>query len=240
MNNVLDLLGKPILSLYECKIEGTISNFWLDKNFKKIKWLTIVNEEYSEERFLDISYIYASSEDAIVIKSSDCLANEEEIDFSLNHLSPINHKIFNTKGKLLGTVKNLEFDDKYNINNFCFEDEKFTAKNIANCGENIIIIQDKNSNIKIPNIKTFDIKNMPKTEQEVFAMPITISSQKEVTTPPVITTRNYDFLLNRKATKNIYTSNNEIIIKKNTKITEKHLESARKNAKLRELALNSK
>lgn len=59
-------------------------------------------------------------------------------------------------------------------------------------------------------------------------------------TPVSVMSNSYDFLLGRKPDRNILASNKEIIIRKGTKITEKHIEVATTYNKLRELAIFSK
>lgn len=59
-------------------------------------------------------------------------------------------------------------------------------------------------------------------------------------TPSLVLSNNYSFLLNRIATKNILTENNEIIIRKNTKIKQDHIILANSQNKLRELAVFSR
>ena len=41
MRNLTELIGKPVLSLYESKIQGTIKNVLFDKNLKKLKYFVL-------------------------------------------------------------------------------------------------------------------------------------------------------------------------------------------------------
>lgn len=58
--------------------------------------------------------------------------------------------------------------------------------------------------------------------------------------PAAVLSNSYDFLLGRKVDKTIFANNNEVIIKKGTKVLNKHIELASVYGKLRELSIYSK
>ena len=67
----------------------------------------------------------------------------------------------------------------------------------------------------------------------------TIAYNYKKIVPTSIPSNNFNFLIGRKVSKNIFANNNEIIIRKNTKITDKHIETASIYNKLRELSVYS-
>lgn len=65
---------------------------------------------------------------------------------------------------------------------------------------------------------------------------INLEAKKTDTQLPNVITSNVNFLIGRKATKNIYSPNNEIIVKRNTIINSSNIEIAKKYGKIKELA----
>ena len=86
------------------------------------------------------------------------------------------------------------------------------------------------------NESLFNLSNIEKLSFKKNNVEIKTNTNNLKNIKPIpILSNNFQFLLGRKSNKNIFANNNEIIIRKNSKITEKHLELANNYNKLREL-----
>lgn len=159
-------------------------------------------------------------------------------------------------------VDNKEIDIKNliscGINTIIVQDEKekFNIKSLKsrhNCGQKIqalkikteqrVFILDeenqKNDNILVQNVENLTtqtpITNQISPNSNLPTTLETIPKNKPIHTTPNLLVANYNLLVGRKVDKNIYSSTNELIAKKNTKISESTILKARVFNKTREL-----
>lgn len=262
MKYITDFLGKPVISLYESNVEGYVKNVVFDKYLKKMKYLVLFEDnEFQDEKMIEISKIYNFGENAIIIKNNSALElKKEEVLEIQNH---INCKVFTTLGEFIGIISNVEINEKTFIaeNIILTNNKKLTPNQFLSFGQDVFILQNEDKQIKISNIKKKDILRSNKisslnttvsiqpqisiTPGNTIALNTTIQQPNLKTTnsgatiPKRIFTNNTEFLLGRKTTKTIYSSNNEIIVKKNMNINEKVIQQAILFNKLRELAIYS-
>lgn len=254
MKKISDFLSKPVLNLYDCKVEGYIKNISLDKKLKKIKWVTIFDDnESQEEKVFLANDILHLGENALVIRNSDCLLIKEVV--IEEQQCPINSVVYTADGKYVGKVSDILINDKNEIVNFQLaeQDKTFLPSDIVNAGEDLVILQTDSSKVKIANykpkkqpfhtVKNIQVNILTENNTETDNIPLPDSADKKIifnenSLPKTLTT-NYGFLIGRKVEKNIYADNKEIIIKKQSKITNRTIENASVNGKLRELTMFS-
>lgn len=252
MNLLSEIISKPVLNLYSGKIDGTVKNAIFDECYKKVQTLIIFDEE-EEEYSLKTNKIYSIGNNSIVIKNSEALelSINQEIPAEKN---PINLEVYSTSGNYLGKLIDIELNDKFEVESFITTEQKIAYKQIINVGPNIII-NDGDKQLKLCNLKPKKINKKAVEILNVTIMP-KISDPVEDQTKQVVEEKksykinaqplpqkvmgNGNFLIGRKALKTIYGINNEIIIKKDTLINSKNLESAKKHSKLVELTIYSK
>ena len=273
MKKVTDFLSKPVLSLYESTTEGIVKDLIFDKNFKKLKYIVLFTDnDLEDEKIINVSDIYSYGENALVIKNNSCLDLKVNLVDELSN--PINNFVYTTFGKLVGTVKDVNIDDKNNVVSVVLTDDKIIElEKIVTSGKDAMFIQDKQKEVKLCNFKKRQIVNnvenklikvealnnteIVTTEQSeeniqsnepetpinnVEVEPIKPKPKRmlnENNLPKRTSTKN-NFLIGRKVEKNIYSFNHELIIRKNTKITEKTIVKAKSHSKLKELTLYSK
>lgn len=275
MKQITDFLGKPVLSLYEGNVEGYVKNVIFDKNFKKMKYLVIFEDnEFQDEKMLDASKVYNYGESAITIKNNSCLElKKEEILEIQNH---INCKVYTTLGDYIGIIADIEIDEKnFTISNVILTNkQKIKPNQFLTFGQDVFFMQNEDKPIKIANIKKKDniltnTTNQPSSfvsilplQNNVDALSIIQENNQDLNNqgnvesqsilkeskkytfndnslPRKIVVNNTDFLIGKKTTKTIYSSNNEIIVKKNTLINQKIIKQALIYNKLRELSIYS-
>jgi sporulation protein YlmC with PRC-barrel domain len=195
-----------------------------------------------------------------VVKNRDCINLKEEIILEQNN--PVNNSVYTTQGNFLGKVVDVAIDDKQNVEFLELDNQtKILTKQIAVSGVDAIIVQDNQKLVRISNFKKRGMpnKNLVSTVQEVKIMPTdvlpTLTNDQKVSIqqipngikypfnskslPIKISSSNFKFLIGRKAERTIYADNQELIIKKNNKITNRTVEIAKVHGKLRELTMFS-
>ena len=175
---VTEILSKPVISLLNSRTEGIVKCVTFDKNFKRLKWIVLFdNNEHLEEKALKINNIYSFGENAIVIKDDQCLNLEVSCIKTDEKKLPINNEVYTTKGKYLGRVKDIVLDEKYYIQQLILNnDELIDINKILASGEDAVIVQDEKNNINISSLKRK--KSSPKinavkiqeTEQKVTVL----------------------------------------------------------------------
>ena len=236
MKTLSNLIGKPIISIYSGKIEGYVKNLLFDKKLTKLCLLQFFDDNTQEEKLLHAKSIYKIGQDAIILKN-DADIILDTIDIT-NYVNPTNLDVYTIDGKQLGKVVDIVLNEKTKIENMVLQDKsKLLAVNILNVGENVIILKSEQKNVKIT-----DFKN--KTKITKFNHNIKVEIQNGMTIirpqkPNKVIAKNFDFLLGRKTNKNIYSDNGELLVKKQTKITNFVIDVVCRNGKLKELTANS-
>ena len=143
--------------------------------------------------------------------------------------------MFDTDGNCLGKVNDLAVNNRCEIENlFLQNDELLNIKDIVNIGKNLIIKNGKKT-VKIASLKPKS-KILPSTLNTNIKVSIQENSKaKTVATMPKKMIVGSEFLIGRKVGQNIYSDNKQLIIKKQSKITNQIVDIASKNGKLKEL-----
>ncbi len=233
MWNVSNIISSFVVSVYNGQIEGVVSNILFDEK-KHAKYLII---SQNDEQFwvLDTANIYKLGDGAVIIKNSDCLNLMKNMELKIkNCFSPINSIIVSVTGNFLGYVTDIELDHKFNILNFKTSNEKTVGLcEILNTSDSVIITN--NNQVKKPKLSSFKPKTKIENLQQKKDDRVVNTLTNLDTILPNRTVTNYNFLINRKVSKNITNFNGEIIIKENQIINSKVLDIARINGKIREL-----
>ncbi len=231
MLKVSNIISSYVVSVYNGQIEGVVSNILFNEK-KRAKYL-IISQNDEQFLVLDTAKIYKIGDGAVIVKNSNTLdlMASKELEIK-NCFSPINSIVVSLNGNFLGYVSDIELDEKLNMKNFVVrEGEVINLNNIVNISDSAIIISTDEKKPKLGNFK------------EKSKIQISLNNSNEIvnilekpdTILPNRTVTNYNFLINRKVSKNILNFNGEVIIKENQIITSKILDIARINGKIREL-----
>ena len=215
------ILGMQVISLFEGQVEGYVKNLIFSDNHKKLKRLIICNDKLEENQLiLDTNNIFKINDVILIKNKTVLLASVNEKDNS-----PINLNAFQVNGKNLGKLTDIELDENFNVVRYLTSTNEVVTS-IANISSSLVIFNSDDITIK---------PYLFKPKNKVKLTDFTNNSPKTVVLSNTI---NYNFLLGRKVTKDIFTFNNEMLIKNGTTVTEKIVQLAKQNRKLRELALN--
>ena len=231
MLKVSNIISSYVVSVYNGQIEGVVSNILFNEK-KRAKYL-IISQNDEQFLVLDTAKIYKIGDGAVIVKNSNALdlMASKELEIK-NCFSPINSIVVSLNGNFLGYVSDIELDEKLNMKNFVVrEGEVINLNNIINISDSAIIISTDEKKPKLGNFKEKSkIEISLNNSNEIVSI-----LEKPDTILPNRTVTNYNFLINRKVSKNILNFNGEVIIKENQIITSKILDIARINGKIREL-----
>ena len=211
-----NIIGMEVINLYEGQVDGYIKNLIFGDNYKKIRGFIVYSDKLDKEFYLNIKRIYKIN-DIVFTKN----ASVYEENGTQNTNSPINLPAYSSDGKNLGVIVDIEVDENFNVINFITANNDYIRNDIAKITNSLVIF----------NNETLCIKT------SAFA-PRNKTIKKEASSTNIVTNFNKSFLIGRKTTKDIFTFNNELLVKSGTIITERIVNIARLNGKLRELALN--
>ncbi|MCK9575284.1 MAG: PRC-barrel domain-containing protein [Clostridia bacterium] len=163
MRKITDYLGKPLISICESKISGTIKNVILDENFQYAKWLVVFDEnEIVDEKVIALTDIYSVGEHAIMAKNEGCLSPLSNYDNVLKQNNPINKAVYTLLGKELGYIKDVTIDEHNKIIDFVLDDKtSINTKSILSQSDNLIILKDPSIKFRLSTLNT----KMPETKE---------------------------------------------------------------------------
>lgn len=239
MIKISDLLGKPLISLFDAKAVGFISNVWFDSKLVAAKTAEITSDddEFPERSYTQIRYMECDG-DAAVIKS---LAGVTSLNSSVATVSsPINRRAFNQNGKDLGTVRDVILENNRTQKIIC-EKAEFTPKELLSLGDNLCIFNDTGKPIKLARPKV--PRPTPKaaeTEVNIFSAVQTprMPQSVTVTKTPGVPVKDYSFLMG-KPVRTPVLSGGKILIPAGKIVDEQTIELARRENKLVQLALRA-
>lgn len=266
MFKLSDFISKPIISIYEGTSEGIIKSAIFDKKFNKLKYFVIFDEfdNIIEEKCLSIDKIYNIGENSIVIRNNTCIESVKNLESTFEKNNPINMNVYDTTGKFMGMIADLKLDEKLYVKSILLNNSlEIPINNFLSSNKNIFIVQNSIKHISINNFAPKKINNKQNSAEEVYILKsedeiikrkienalnqnleplnndkrnILLKSKKIDLQLPNKITSDVNFLVGRKATKNIYSPTNEIIVKKNSVINTNNIETIKKYGKLKELA----
>ena len=246
MYKISKIISLPVISLYESEYQGTIYNIVFDNKCNKCKFLYILNDDDNIEKIINLNDIYLVGKNCIFIKNTSCIDLKTNFDMELKQFTPlINIPVYNMKGENIGLSKDVELDDKFNIQNITLTSGTIIPQNqIFNFSKTAIIVNDI-----VVNISKFKPK-LVSTKNYNCVNNIVILNNKEPITrrnTPLKQTHNnnkiitdYRFLMDRTIVQDIKTINGEIIAKKDSLIDKTIVNKASLHGKLIELARYSK
>ena len=234
MYNILNLLNKPVLALYEGEIVGQVQDFIFDRKLHRLELIQISGEDST--CYIAPSAIYNVGKNAITIKNKTQIKSQETED-GLFH-SMIGARAFTIEGEYIGKLQDIELaNNRGTVKEFVFSEQiKLPANRLASASQNSIVFTSENSKIKISRFKF--VKRKPKAEK-----PTTLpANQLDLQLTPVsVNTNNMQhgisFIVGKICTKDIFGINEETIIKKGARINSSLIEAAIKFGKLKELML---
>lgn len=181
MFNITDLIAKPVISLCEGIVLGTVANAVFDQKLKKVKYLAVFNEDKEDKLYIPSSYIFNALNNAVIIKNSPLPANTKVLENS-----PLKAPVYLYDGAESGYISDMEIDDKLEVVNLKKDDGSILEiKNIISFSSDAVIVcfdKDKLANLKKikPKKAAADKKDNADCIKKTEAMPIEIKAAPEI------------------------------------------------------------
>lgn len=240
---LIDILSKPVISLYNGTNEGVVLSACFSEDLKKLNYLIIVSSTDSEaddELILSARDVFKFGSDAIMIKNNSCLQLKTNLD-AICFNNPINSTAYDMDGKLLGKVSDVIIDEQLAVEKLVIAGKTLERAKLISHSLDTLIFKSVNAKVSLSKFKpsaTF-ISNV---DNPVKIMQMGVEQKQDYANDRTQISRltlNANLLLGRKITKNILSGNGELVAKSGATISSKIITMARTHQKLRELAIYS-
>ncbi|MBO5102668.1 MAG: PRC-barrel domain-containing protein [Clostridia bacterium] len=110
MQNFTQIIGMPVISIFNCELIGTVINMQISKDNKHIKYLIISSTDEETTYLLSPKNVYAVNS-VVLIRNKQHLSVTNELMQS----NLINTSAFGLSGKSYGAVKEINLNDNWQI-----------------------------------------------------------------------------------------------------------------------------
>ena len=232
---VSNIIGKPVISIYDGEVLGTVISLNINKRYKKIESLIIFNDDIEEDYSLFVNYIYKLN-DAIMVKNKNLIVLTKGAESNCFSKLPFNCSLISTEGKNIGKLIDLEIDDKFNILKIHSENKNYDVSNLLNVGNNLMILSNEKESLYKYKFKVNINKNIKDTEVNILNSGIKILEAKDIIQEsPKKVSLSANFLFGRKLKSDIFDEKGTVVFKKNLIINQAVIDKAIKLNKYRNL-----
>lgn len=140
MYKVSELLGKPLISVNDAQITGTISNIFFNEKLSTGMYVSVINDDFNTA-VIPLKYIVNSDYDAAVVKDFKTADNPDLMT------GPINLFAFNQDGKELGIIKDVIMEG-VNVIELVTDNGKFPSSRVLSRSESLVIINDTDAPVR--------------------------------------------------------------------------------------------
>ncbi|MBR4745188.1 MAG: hypothetical protein IK070_00565 [Clostridia bacterium] len=223
-----DIISLPVISIYDQKILGVVTNVYVYR--KRIIALLVVDENNYDEFILFTKNIYKQGAKAIIVTTATKLQLKDSIQYLLDkYCLPLGNLAFDINGNDITTLANIIFDSHFKVISVQCNNIEY-IRDIISFKTNCTILNTYHKQIKISQEKIFN--------ENAENKDIVVKVQSKKSANPKLNTP-LSLLVGKTCTKNIFASNGEVILKKDTKITSSIVAKLSGLGKLNELLLNS-
>lgn len=216
MEKISNEISKKVISLSSGNVIGYVLDILFNENLNEINGYIIADEESDEVFFLDYKNSKAESDECFVIEKEDDL----EIYISSVYNNPIGKDVYDEKGESLGKVTNVYFDKKH-VKRIITTRCEFPICYLQKAGNDCLIFGKKKR--KKCNAKRFEQKGM---FPSVYIQNEIKLEKKEGEHPVKLRIEN-NSALGKRVTHDIFGLNNELIARKDEKVTKSILQKAK-------------
>ncbi len=246
MYKLSEIIAKPVYSIFEGVLVGTIVGTVLENKTKKVKAFSVLSIDEETESFLSPRDIFVQSENCLLIRNVTKLKN-----IALAQTNLIGKKVLSFSGEDFGNIKEVFFDEKFNMLSVETTLNGVLNKDVfVSFGEDATFVSlEKNVLISRFKPRSFisrediaDVKVSILNENnfnEIKIGSIGDNSLKSYSSVPVKIAKNPSFLLGRKCKSTIVDTKGEVIVREGEVITEKAISKAQINNKIYELSVSA-
>lgn len=141
MELISNYLSKPVISIYEAAMQGTVINATFDKKMRRVCSLLIVsdNDEVDVVYSIPIARI-VTVDNALTIKNSNSIRQYLESNIFVK--CPINLPVYTTNGLIKGIIRDVLFDAKtFLVSEIILDEMKIPAETVVSVSNSLVIIK---------------------------------------------------------------------------------------------------
>lgn len=252
MIKLSELIGKPLLDIGKAAL-FTVGNVYFDYKKNTAALLELIcGDDDCEYKYLNFGDVYKIGE-AVTVKNSSAFS---AVNKSTYGQSPIGKHAFSQDGKAFGIVKDVMLENA-SIQSYITEKGEFSYPVISvsdravifnDSGKAFNVVKKKNLTRKDARIVTVSeqAENIDenvaivKAEQKNIGIPSKPDYTTVIHTPNSAPVTKYEFLLGKRADKDIFSDHGKLIVKTNELITNDIIIAAKTEGKLVQLAMHSR
>ena len=189
MQTFTQIIGLPVISIYNCEFVGTVMNMQLNKGQNGFSNLVISSDEDDLTYLLPIKNIYS-------VGSYILIRNKQILSISTDTFYPniVNLLAVGLSGESFGRIKDIELTKNFKILNYV-TDKKLDWRTLLTFNQNLAIFNDLDKKVRKSNFapKIVLPKNIEPIMQEVTILnqepQVLPQNTNYVSTPKTITAR---------------------------------------------------
>ena len=135
MKKITDYISKEVVTIAEGMVAGIVSNACVGEKLTRVRGWKITSDDKDETGFVPLRRILGDM-DAII------LPRQNSIQPNPTFACPLGAEIFDSKGRFLGILRDLVFDEETGLTHSLLADEKeFSPKLVVSAGKQAIIFR---------------------------------------------------------------------------------------------------
>ena len=252
-----EIIKKPILFLFEAKLEGEITGALISRKTKRLEYLILEGKVTS---YIKADKVISFGQDAVTVMNDYSIVMPSEIS-AKKYFAAAFGTLFTSLGERLGELTDIVFGDTLIAETVEYNGDNADFSRIVRMNYDLTVLYDKGC----PTLRKVAPKKVkitaapqkvvileredapppgppPSVEDPHITLRTTVETLEKAADEhvPLRIISDYGFLLGRRVTANIFSFNRDLIVEEGEVITTRVVERARKYGKLVELTLNSK
>lgn len=235
MEQISNIISKKVVSVAQGIGIGYVLNVVFGDDLNVVEGFLVVDDENDKVSFLQYTSVKSITDNYIIIDSQENLFFGEMIESN----NPINKLLLTENGDFLGKVIDV-FINKNKVVKIITNNGECYPRNIISHGREYLFFGQKKRK-KTKNIfpKIENNNGLPTIEIQDKNIKNDVKNNNLIEIPLKLTASSKN-IIGKIATTDIFGYNNEIIIRKDEKITEKTVKKAKKHEKLNFLLFNNR
>ncbi len=201
-----NVLGSSVCSVFEGRLIGYTTSACFCEGHKKLSGFVVVNDDDEYEYFLPIKQIIGQNDQMLFVKNITSVSIQENMGLP----SLINKKAYYLDGEFIGSVKDVVFNENYEVIQIIFDNLTLPPEELFNVGEDFCFFCEQD---KRPKLNKF----APQKKSQIAGLSVQIMQAPPIypsSIPPRIKAYDSISAIGKIATKTVLGKNNEIIVKK--------------------------
>ena len=247
MIKLTEIIGSQVISIWNGKSEGYLASALKasGNGLKKISAFKLIDEETETAKSLNTKDIYSLQAGYVLIKNASKVLISAEPEDS-DSVCLINKTAINLASEKIGTITDVFLDDKFNITSIMCDSIELDIAKVVSVGESFVVVNNLDEYVNSSHFKpkhTISPEGAKKDGRTVTIAATKLPELYPIPTPlpypqsaPIKFTSSNSYLIGKRSGRDVISTSDELIIRKNAIITARTLKLAKHFSKLKELA----